>query len=225
MYPLDYFGQLELPLEPFQSAATAVTWQALWADRVVLVAAVLVLIICAKDIALIFPHSLDALLRFKANRTIQHSWHLARSRVVACLGMTLPFCIVSERYALVPFGWWSQIAALAAYLVLRRCVGALLRSGKLSGEDWKSVLYSPLSSFVPLVALMMATAIADAVFHFPVVGVRTALFVEMGIFFFAHIVHEGEFLRSAKSGLTTFLYLCALELVCAGAVVAAIHFV
>ncbi len=225
MDALPYFGHLELATEPFQSALTAVSWQALWTERLLAAAAVLVLVICAKDIALIFPHTLDALLRFKPNRTIQHSWHLSRSRAVACIAMLLPFWIIAARYAMVPFGWWSQGAAMAAYLLLRRAACALLRSGKLAGEGWKAMVFSPLTGFVPLVMLMVFTTLLDAVFHIGADTVRVVLYAEAGLFFLLQVVHEGEFLHSVKSGLTTFLYLCALELVSAGAVASAILFI
>ena len=224
-------GTLEMSSSPLGTLAGDPAWNAVPTNRILAVVAVVLLVADLLDLFRLFPHLIYCYDRSRGAETLEHSLGMARSRNTATLFCALPFCLIADRYDLVrPRLWdaippaWSvpaTLGALAAFLLLRRLCYLILRPRRLSSEAFDALRHNPYNYLLLLVPVMLLTVAVAVTGHLDDALTRTVLRVETAAVWAFALVRSGQILASRCSGLSTFLYLCGLELLPVSAMVAA----
>ena len=217
-------GTLELsgtasPVDPVQ----ALDWRSLPGNRILIVAAILLLVIALSDYLHIFPYILRCVTRPREHVHIQHNMSLVYTRNYVALTLVLPFCLMADRYFLytpsfagfVPAGWSVAVPAVAigAYLIVRRLLFALVKPRRFTAELEEAYHFALYNFFIALVSLMLLTLAVLWPFSLPDMTLRSVLLAEIGLAFVLSLGHTMQILSLHCSALGTFLYLCALELI------------
>ena len=227
-------GSLVMSSSPVTDLAQAVRWGELPTNRILAVAAVLLLILALPDLLRLAPGLLYSFDRTRGSAELEHSLGAARTRNLVALTFILPFCLMLDRYALLrPRFWslippqWSAPAALglmAAFLLVRALCYALFRPRRLGTEESATLRHLPYNYFILMAALTLLTAGACSVFGVPDGTVRTVLMWEIAAVWLFTWVRSGQFLAGHGIGFPTFLYLCGLEIIPAALLVAVVMF-
>ena len=170
----------------------------------------------------------------RAIQTLEHSIGTSRSRNAAAFIQAIPFCLVLDRYAVVRPAFWSGIPAawsapatiglVAAFLLVRRLLYAFFRPRHLSGESFDALRHNLYNYLLLLVPLLLLTVAVLTPAHAPDAAGRRILTGEiLAVWAFA-LVRSGQILGAHGSGLSTFLYLCGLEILPAALLAAVVVF-
>ena len=171
---------------------------------------------------------------YPSAETLEHSIGTSRSRNAAAFIQAIPFCLVLDRYAVVRPAFWSGIPAawsapatiglVAAFLLVRRLLYAFFRPRRLSGESFDALRHNLYNYLLLLVPLLLLTVAVLTPAHVPDAAGRRILTGEiLAVWAFA-LVRSGQILGAHGSGLSTFLYLCGLELLPAALLAAVVVF-
>ena len=227
-------GRLEMSASPLTDLADAGAWGDLTVNRILAVVAVGLMILSLPDLLRLVPHLLYSFDRSRGSVELEHSLGTARTRNVAALSFTLPFCLLLDRYALVRPRFWEHIPAswsapavlglLAAFLLVRLLCYVLFRPRRLGSEEFATLKHLPYNYFILMAALTLLTAGACSVFGVPDGTVRTVLMWEIAAVWLFTWVRSGQFLAGHGIGFPTFLYLCGLEIIPAALLVAVVMF-
>ena len=230
--PEDFFrqGKLEMATEAFQAGPQVMLWGDCLANRIAVVALLLLMLIELADFLRTVPKIWDCVQMWRANIGLEHSISTARSRNNAAITVALGWILVADRYGIYPAAWidslaygWSAAALLGvviAYPLLRRIALLLCAPKRMHGDDLHALHKAMFTYFIPSGLIMMLTAGAMSV-----AGCRDALVCmvlqyELLVFWLFAIIRTAQILSSKQSILATILYLCGLEFLPAGAVVA-----
>jgi len=220
-------GTLELTDPPVPADVPVMPdWLALPGNRVLMVAAILLIFSALGEYLRIFPYTFRSLTRPREHAHIQHNMSLVYTRNYVAMCLLLPFCLMADRYFLytpsfagiVPAGWSVTVpaAAIAAYLLLRRLLFAVFKPRRFTSELEEAYHFAVYNIFIMLATAMLLTVAAMLPFSPADMTVRTVLLSEIAVAFLLTCWNVMQILSLHCSVLGTFLYLCALELIPAG---------
>lgn len=224
-------GTLEMP----QSLGDAVLqaefiWNGVLLNRVLSIACVILGIIVLADTVQIFPRLVDCIVRWRACISLEHSLGDARARNTAsavaifALGLlTSRYCLYAPSFVLMISEWSMTlicVGVVCAFFLLRLVLFLLLNLNSIRGDERRATLHCCATFSIPTCALMLFTIALLGLFNIPDSGIRTVLIVELSLGWVTALTRSARLLGSHYSGLATFLYLCALEILPAAAVVA-----
>ena len=228
------FGTLHLPLER-PAAIEAAGWADIPAHTWMLLACAVIILFLLPGIYKLFPALTGCLVRGRGNIEVEHSVSVARLRNTCARLLSVEFMVAADRYCLYDAGFiapwsepWLRLVELAALLVafnsLRLIMHALLlglRKVRLNFEIRLALRHGIYNYFICFVLWMLISLCVLVAFRAPDDVIRWCIWVELGILWLLSLVREGQILRTFCNGLTTFLYLCGLEIIPAAAFVAA----
>jgi len=227
-------GTLEMSAAPWEGLVQEPLWADLTVNRVLCVAAVVLVVIDLLDYLRLVPHLLYTYDRSRGAETLEHSIGTSRSRNAAAFIQAIPFCLVLDRYAVVRPAFWSGIPAawsapatiglVAAFLLVRRLLYAFFRPRRLSGESFDALRHNLYNYLLLLVPLLLLTVAVLTPAHVPDTAGRRILTGEIIAVWAFALVRSGQILGAHGSGLSTFLYLCGLELLPAALLAAVVVF-
>ena len=179
----------------------------------------------------IVPHIFKCFGRWRWNFTIEASLQLARTRDGIALLCVVPFCLIVSRFRLfepaffdrVPRDWRTLaiVGVFLAWFLIRSLLylAAEARASHLS--TFQTARKAERNYFVILTVFLLAVAGILYAFRSAEETVRIVLYVTMGLVYLLFLVRKFQILGSSFSPLSTFLYLCALEFLPLGMLVAA----
>ena len=223
MPPADIFiqGRLEMSSVPVQEAAAGLLWSDVGVNRVLVLLAVLLAVAGLCDLFRLLPELLFCFSRPRASVSLEYNTSVVKMRNSAALACMLPFCLMADRFGLfrpdmaeeVPAEWSAAATAglMLAYLLLRLLCGALVRLPRMDQLSAAAVRRGPWSWFILLTLLMLASVGPLTAAGVGDEAVRIVLYAECSLFFLLSTIRSGQILGSVFSGLSTILYLCALE--------------
>ena len=195
------------------------------------VAAALALAFAIPSLFRILPHVGKCLSRWRWNLTIEASLQLARTRDTIFLLSIIPCCLIVSRYRLFDPSLfervgeaWRTLAVVGTALVYH-LVRSLLyfaaqaRAGSLS--TFQTARHSERNYFILTVFFLLAATGVLYAFRAPEETVRRILYGVLGAVYLLFLWRKAEILHSSCNPLSTFLYLCALEFLPTGMLVAA----
>ena len=224
-------SELRLPTEPAGIVPEGPFWSECIVNRAGIILALFLLVLNLKNFLHLWPYITDCLRRTRGSLSLEHSISVARSRDLTALSCIIPFCLVVDRFGLypaafltaLPQGWRvpATVGVLLAFLCLRLLMQAVF-GGRMGRGDFRSAVQCTLLNyFLALVIVMLVSVGVILVAGVPDGAARTILLVETGFFYLCSTVRTLQILATRYSVFPTFLYLCALEFLPAGALVAA----
>lgn len=223
-------GALAMSATPLPPLESVFGWGDCLANRITILAAVVILIIDLQDVLDILPNLWDCVRLSRGNVSLEHSVSISRSRNWAAFFHLIPFCLLADRYRLYPAEWMQELPfgwSLAAlfglalfYLLLRKLIFQSVRSRRIKGEVGDAAFHTLYTFFFFATVIALLSAGILHFFNAEESAIRSVLLWELaGIWFFSTI-RTGQILRTQCSGLSTILYLCALEFLPLGLLIA-----
>lgn len=214
-------GSLELPASPERAVQATAAWGDSLPNSILTVVAVLLVVAAIPMYLRLAPAISGCMFRRKANTDLEHSLSLARQRNLCALFYVLPFCLIADRYRLFNPGIWSDIpelwsapATIGVFIVycLLRGLFFFMLHPPVYQEASDTIRHLPYNFFIRLTSVMLATIGICCLLPVTDELIRTILLWEIAVFFLLSFIRSGQFLAQHCSGLATFSYLCALEI-------------
>ncbi len=226
-------GTLHLPSEA-QAAVESLAWTDIPSHKWLLLGCAVLILVLVNEVRALLPALGGCLTRSRGNLEVEHSISTARSRDICARGLAIPFLVMVDRYSLYDNSLvpgtdqpWLRLAVLlgflAGFFLLRRIMhlGLLrLRGLRMNSEARSAVTHGIYNYYLCNVLVMLLSISILYVFAAGDSLIRWVLWAENAFFWLLAIVRESQILRGFCSTLATFLYLCGLELLPAGALIA-----
>lgn len=220
-------GELLLPTVPSDSVPVPVSGLPLLGELMVVAFILLALMLLGNFINIV-PHLADSILRARGSTALEGSVRVSRDRNIIALVFVLPAIILQYRYCLYypefvqPMTSTSRLLVTGGifigYLLLRHILYLWLKPRR---SDAYMMSYRAGYSFYILLCLVAFLTLGILVlFKASDLTVRGFLLVEAALFYFIYFVRRGQILLTNCSPFTTFLYLCALEILPTGLFIA-----
>ena len=202
---------------------TVSVWSDLPLNRWLVLAAVLIVMLNINRLIELLPYLVRAIIDWKANMRLEASVPRTRSRDIISISMIFPFCLLADRYGLVTIDALSfcpgHLSALAtggvfiAYLLLRHIVYIIWMPEKSDASTYRTARSCERNYFIMIVAAELFTAGALSITGIPDEAVRRVLLYGLAALYLLTLTRKSQILSSSYNPFSTFLYLCALELV------------
>lgn len=224
-------GTLEMP-QNLTDAATQVQfiWNAVPMNRALSIVCTILAILALPGTRKIFPRVLDCIVGWRSCISMEHNLSDARTRNNSAAVCYLAIALLADRYRLYNpsfFGIlpeWSRtlacFGALLAFFLLRLIIFLPLRPDGMNAEEIKALRRNCGTISIPTCLLMLLTAFFFNSFGAADTLTHDFLIVEAACGWLLSFSKSVHLLGARFSGLITFLYLCALEIIPAAALVA-----
>ena len=178
----------------------------------------------------IFPSIMSCMVRWKENLALQHSLRTRTDRDIFATAMLVPFVLTAYRFRMYCPDFMQSLtedarlgitfAVFAAYLALRVACKYVFRIHRTPNSTYETATESVRTYFVTLTILLMVTGGISSLTDAPLAHIRTAMFWISGAMYLVFLLRKSQIFHSSCSLFVTFLYLCALEILPTGVLIA-----
>ena len=192
--------------------------------------ALLICLLLLRRFVGIFPSLMACLVRWKESINLDASVQLSRDRDVMAFAMILPFCLTAGKFALYSPSWIGQFGAdmrlvftigtIIGYILLRKGLEYILRSKKMNPKTYRAACKSSHTFFIILTLVLMAIGGVMSFVDAAPVEIKNAMLWVSGATYTIFLLRKTQIFTSSCSFFSGFLYLCALEILPTGALVA-----
>ena len=213
-------GQLLLPDAPPAALTGAGEGLSMVASLLVAVS-VLLFLLALRSFLNVLPYLSDNIFRARGSAALESSVRVSRDRNLVAAVFLIPAILLIYRYRLVDAALLDTLSpdyrllAIAGlfigYLLIRFLLYRWLRPRRRY-DDYQRAYRTGYTFFIMLMMLALVSVAVCYVLHLPDSTVKTVLLVETGVLFLLYLLRRGQILSLSCKPLTTFLYLCALEL-------------
>ena len=220
-------GELLLPTLPPETAEAASSSS--WLESALVLLSVFLIMLLMQGIFHAIGPVLRSFTRLRGTVNLEGSVRTARDRNITALALLLPFVLIVNRSGLYAPAFLASrdadtrlalfCAVVAAYLILRLLMYVLFRPrrraelfGVARRSVWNCFILLCLV-LLPLYGILVLAGVQADI-------VRLVIFVIVTVFYGIAFLRRGRILASFCNPLTTFLYLCGLELLPTGLLVA-----
>lgn len=226
---------LELPASPPAATVESITGSSGLITSIMMGVFVILAIVTLPDFIRILPKLADCYSRKKGCINMEYSVSSSRDRNFIAAALSIPFCIVADRLDFycprildfIPHGWMSLalMGVLLAYITLRGLTGLIVRKPyHILFEEWRASRLAWVNYFILLVFIALITYGILLAFSIPAGTIRKVLLIETAAIYGLSFLRTADILKDNCSLLGTFLYLCALEIIPTGILVASAMF-
>lgn len=189
-----------------------------------------IILLLLKTLVGVFPSLLACLIRWKENVNLDASVQLGRDRDIMALTMVLPFCLTACRFNLYAPQWMAGlsdagrlgiiIGIFITFILLRRFLEHIWQPKKMNPKTYRTACKSAYTFFSMLTLLLLVTGGVMAFFDASDEVIKTAMLWISATTYVLFLLRKSQIFISSCSFFATFLYLCALEIIPTGALVA-----
>ena len=225
-------GTLEMSSIPLEVLETPLRWSDVLTNRILIIVSMVLIMHHLLDLFRLTPPLLYSYSRSRGAEALEQSLGTARVRNMIALSLTLPFCLILDRFQAlrpaymdaVPAAWSVPVTIgfVLAYLILRAlCYLScrIRRFGTKVAHTLRHNLYNYLMLVLPI--LLLETAVL-LLFRVPDEIATSVVRWTLTAVWALATWRTGQILHAYCSGFSTFLYLCALELLPAAVLVAVV---
>ena len=213
-------GQLLLPDAPPEAVAAAGEGLSLAASILVAVS-VLLFLLALRSFLSVLPYLSDNILRARGSAALENSVRVSRDRNLVAAVFIIPAILLIYRYRLFDIAFFETLSpdmrllavagVFIGYLLLRYLLYRWLRPRRRY-DDYQMAYRAGFTFFILLMMLALVTVGICYVLGLSDLTVKTFLLVEAGVMYLVYLFRRGEILSTSCNSLTTFSYLCGLEL-------------
>lgn len=220
-------GQLLMSKAPqaYQAYEAALTWM----DALALLSLVPFLFFLKPFLELI-PSILSCAFRWRECVNLENNVKLSRSRNLAVLTLILPFLLVIFKYKIYSPAYFKLlspglqflilIAVVILYIILAWAFVKFMAPDSSRKKNFIIACRSAYTFFILLVLLLLvATAVFD-VFNITEKFAQITIYWILVLTYFLYLVRKLQIFYASFPLFTAILYLCALEIIPTGAVIA-----
>ena len=196
--------------------------------NILVVVFVLLALILLDDFLELAPYLADHIFRSRGSRALEHSLRVSRDRNTIAIAFIIPAILIVNRYRLWPATFLDGlnpdlrlpvVAGVFLVYILIRYLSYIIFKPKRRYEYYVLAYRSAFSLFILLMVLLLVTVGIQALFGCKDLLIRDVLYAEIALVYLFHLVRKMQILSISYSPLTTFLYLCTLELLPTAALV------
>ena len=199
-------------------------------NSVVTIISVLLCIFSLKDFTSILVPLLDGLLGWRGNVKIEESIPMTRKRDFISSTLVIPFCLIIGRYQIYNPEFIQHvkmyqktlqiIGVFVAYRILRNIIQKYILGQPHRGETSLAISNTSRSYFIILNIFMMPTVFIMTLCGAGDRTIASAILYVIAIIYGIFLFRKGQILRSFNNPIATFLYICTLELIPTGILIA-----
>lgn len=179
-------------------------------------------------IADIMPSVLGCCVRWKESWNLYRSLSLSRSRDLVAITMVMPYIILIGELNIYPpagegLSWEVFLTtgiALAAYVFVRLLCQLIFKGEKINREDYLCATRMQYTFFVVLCSVSFITWFAFELTKFDKSLLASILTWEMLIVYSLFLIRKTQFFTARCGFFKAFLYLCTLEFLPTGLLIA-----
>lgn len=199
-------------------------------NSVVTIISVLLCILSLKDFTSILGPLLDGLLGWRGNVKIEESIPMTRKRDLVSSNLVIPFCLIIGRYQIYNPDFIQHvkmyqktleiIGVFVAYRILRNLIQKYILGQPHRGETSLAISNTSRSYFIILNIFMMPTVFIMTLCGAGDGTIASAILYVIAIIYGIFLFRKGQILRSFNNPIATILYICTLELIPTGILIA-----
>ncbi len=196
----------------------------------VIMVSILLCIASARTFVNMLPTLAGCFFRWKESLNIENSLMLNIGRNRLFLVLIIPFCLIVSGYRLYdpgavsslpqPFHFMAVTGAMLLYLALKDILSLALRSSRMNEKAYKAAVHTFRTFFVVVTSAMLVTAGALEIFSASGSLAKHVLIYETALIYTVCMVREAQIFKNTRSVFSAILYLCALEILPTGILVA-----
>ena len=189
---------------------------------------ILLFLLILRNFLNVLPYLSDSMLRARGSYALENSVKVSRDRNLVAAVFLVPAILLAYRYRLYDPGFVQPLGpgmrllvvagVLSGYLLLRFILYRWARPRRRY-DDYQMSYRTGYTFFILLMMLSLTTVGILYILHCSDLTVKTFLLVETAIVYVFYLIRRGQILSTSCNPLTTFLYLCALELLPTAALV------
>ena len=213
-------GQLLLPDAPPAALTEAGEGLSLVASILVAVS-VLLFLLALRSFLNVLPYLSDNILRARGSAALEGSVRVSRDRNLVAAVFLIPAILLIYRYRLVDadildtltpdFRLLAVAGLFLVYVIVRYLLYRWFKPRRRY-DEYQKAYRTGYTFFILTMMLALVSVAVCYILRLPDSTVKTVLLVESGALFLLYLLRKGQILSLSCKPLTTFLYLCALEL-------------
>lgn len=229
-------GRLLMPTEPSGITSEIVPQ---WSDTPVAGLFVVIFTILAilniRNFITILPSLQESFLRYRGSYNLETRVRLMRARSIVAMVLIIPFCLIAHRYSLLHFDILDSINAnlsilafcgiFLVYALLRWILMWQLEPKRKSREAYHVAHRASHTFFIIMAALELLAIGILSIFGASDSFITSVLQYIICFVYLVYVWRKLQILGSAFSSFIIILYLCALEILPTGLLLATARFV
>ena len=178
----------------------------------------------------IFPSLMACIVRWKESVNLDASVQLSRDRDIMAIAMVMPFCLTAGKFDFYSPVWTGQFGAdgklgitigvFIGYILLRKGLEHVFRPKKMNLKTYRTACKSSHTFFIILTLTLMAMGGVMSFIDVAPMEIKNAMLWVSGATYAVFLLRKTQIFTSSCSFFSGFLYLCALEILPTGALVA-----
>ena len=178
----------------------------------------------------IFPSLMGCTIRWKESVNLEASVKHSLDRDMLAIAMILPFCLVADRFRLYAPDFMSCLAPsirlaltigiFTGYILIRTLISKMVRPHKMQPKTYRTAERAAFTFFIILTIILLAMGGVMSFIKMNESVIRTAMLCVSALIYVLFMLRKLQIFASGCSFFAAFLYLCALEIVPTGVLVA-----
>lgn len=178
----------------------------------------------------IFPSLMGCTIRWKESVNLEASVKHSLDRDMLAIAMILPFCLVADRFRLYAPDFMSGLAPsirlaltigiFTGYILFRTLISKMVRPHKMQPKTYRTAERAAFTFFIILTIILLAMGGVMSFIKMNESVIRTAMLCVSALIYALFMLRKLQIFASGCSFFAAFLYLCALEFVPTGVLVA-----
>lgn len=207
----------------FENSCTAIT------DILTMIFIILGIASLKKFINLV-PSLVGCIIRWKENINLEDSTKLCLSRNSLFALLMIPFCLIAEHFKLYnpeilsglasPYHFLATTCIFFCYLCLRTLLNRFVHIGKISRKNFTTAANSFRTYFVITTTLVLATSGISELADIPELYTKKIIFYEITAVYGLFLLRKTQIFTNFCSLIAGILYLCTLEILPTGILIA-----
>ncbi len=198
-------------------------------DILSLISIILVLT-ALKSLVNVFPSVVACIFRWKECVNMEASIKNYKDRDITALALIPAFCLTAEKFCLYSPQFTENMnedlrigvafGAFFAYFIIRQLTAFIVRPGKIGQKTYKTGNRTSYTFFILLALLTIALGGILSFFNVNPPAIRSAMLWISAAIYTLFLIRKTQIFYSNCSIFTAFLYLCALEILPTGLLIA-----
>ena len=178
----------------------------------------------------IVPSLMATVIRWKESLNLEASVKLSRDRNTIAACAIIPFCLTIITYnvydmkclsALRPDAhFWTLMGIFCIFIATRTIIERSLKPKRIQSKTYKAVISVSYSFFIIMTMFMLFMSGISTLFNISLEHTKNAMLWISALIYLLHLIRKLQIFNSSCSIFIGFLYLCALEILPTGVLIA-----
>ncbi len=198
--------------------------------KILALASTLIAITLLRRMVNIFPSLLTCLLRWKENVNLEASVKNSYDRNMIAIAMIIPFCLTAEEFGLYTprfmegmnenFRIGATVGVFAVYCLIRMFAAMVMKPQRNKIKTYETAGRTAYTFFIVLTLLLVAIGGVMTFINIETAVIRSAMLWVSAFIYALLLLRKIQIFASGFSIFAGFLYLCALEILPTGLLIA-----